>query len=626
MKKDHKLVGDGLIQVNISADKAEADTFNFKHFTSETTFAESVAETRAGTVSEESVETPKKQFSVHLGAFLVLTDLKNYSALLASPIAEVNELKIDESFKVDGVIYVKKKSTEVKRPAWAGYLDTLHGSKVDGLETASSSAILVLKIEKGFVVFSFGYGRYLINDEYLVSDFGIKTALNTLDHNTLRAVDLFSLEQSPIQKKSQATKNASINEFGIDVSRDVLKGVTGEPIKGVEWSTISGGSAQYSFTAKITDYKELINIAEELLEKYNADNYEKNFAWVDNIQRVRSPTKISALNDELIKKIKDEDSEGVTLSLPEIREWREIFGFAYTNGRSDIKPSPDVKDYYSCNEVSEISIEKLKQHRLYCTLINGEELSFPLLDCIYFECVYEDKTYILFSRQWFTIDQDYVKRVEAAVQTIPLSTIVFPKVKLVEKKKKIKSAKKPISTDGDDEDRDSVTEKEEEDSSTTPESEGDYNIRVAAELGYVLMDKKLVKSDSSASPVEVCDILTPHKQFIHAKHRKGSSSGLSHLFAQGRVAAELLLSDKNFRKNARKHLDGNSRELIPLSNFRPKSNEIIFLVLGGSTNAVIKKLPFFSKINLISAYKSLSERQFKVSIAGAELEEIVTKS
>jgi uncharacterized protein (TIGR04141 family) len=625
VEKEPESVKDTSTSAEISGAEPETETYVFEEYTSENKPGESVAKMEGMTVSEELLITPKKQFSVRLGAFLVLSELKNLSALLSVPITEVDELAIDASFKVDGIIYVKKKPTEIRRPAWAGYLDALHGSKVDGLETASSSAILVLKVEKGIVVFSFGYGRHLINDEYLVSDFGIKTALNTLDHNTLRAVDLFSLEQSPIQKRSQATKSASINEFGIDVSRDVLKGVTGEPIKGVGWSTITGGGAQYGLTAKITGYGELVNIAEELIKKYEVNDYEENFAWVDNIQRVRNSSKVAALNEELIKKIKEEDSESIALSLPEISEWGEIFGFTYTNGRGDIKSSPDVEDYYSCNNVDEISIERLRQHKLYYTLISGEEFSFPILDCIYFECIYEDKTYILFSRQWFAIDQDYVKRVETAVQTISLSSIDFPKVKLVEKKKKTKSVKKPTSSDDVDEDAESGTEEEEEYGSTTPESEGDYNIRVATELGYILMDKKLVKSDSSTSPVEVCDILTPDKQFIHAKHRKGSSSGLSHLFAQGRVAAELLLSDKNFRKNARKHLENGSKELIPLGNFRSKSNEIIFLILGDSTDVVIKKLPFFSKVNLISAYKSLSERQFKVSIAGAEFEAIVPK-
>lgn len=559
----------------------------------------------------EETSVPKTS-SIRLGAFLVLAEVKTLSGLLGVPLNEVTALAIDEKLKVDGVIYVKNKPVEIKRAPWAGYLDSIHGSKVDGLETVSSSAIVIIKLDKAFVIFSFGYGRYIINEEYLVPDFGIKTALNTLDHNTLRAVDLFSLEQSPIQRRSQATKNASINDFGIDVSRDVLKGVTGEAIEGVVWSAISGGGSQYSFTAKITDYCELVDIAKSLVENYWVDRYEKNFAWVDNIQRIKNSATIASLNDELIKQVKSKNSKSVNLSLPDISEWSSIFGFSYTGAKNEFKPSPNIEDYYSCNDVSEITLERLKQHRLYYSLINGEEFSFPLFNCIYFECIYKEKLHILFMKQWFTIDQDYVKRVDVAVKLVPLSPIKFPNVKLVEKKKKPKSRKKDLDSGAGSEDA--------EEDSTTLESEGDYNTRVAEELSFVLLDKKLVKSNSSASPVEVCDMLSPAKEFIHAKHRKGNSSGLSHLFAQGRVAAELLLSDKDFRKNARAHLTATLRELIPLSNFRPKSSEIVFLVLGVSTENVVQSLPFFSKINLISAFRSLSERQFRVSIAGAEVD------
>ncbi|MBH2072182.1 MAG: TIGR04141 family sporadically distributed protein [Burkholderiales bacterium] len=564
--------------------------------------------------TEGAIEAPSapKKFSVRLGAFLILSEIKTLAALLEVPLTDVTELSVDKKFGVDGVIFVKNKPLVVKRPPWAGYLDVIHGTKVDGLETASSSAVLIIKLEKGIVVFSFGYGRYLLKDDYLISDFGIKTALNTLDHNTLRTVDLFSLEQSPIQKRNQATRSANINDFGIDVSRDVLKGVTGEPVEGVGWSTISGGGNQYGFTVKIADYSELIGVAKNLVEKYELGTYTDNFSWVDNIQRVKNPAFISNLNDALIEKIREKNTDDVSLSLPDISDWSSIFGFSYTNGKNDYKSSPDIADYYSCNNVDEITIDRLKQHRLYYSLVSGEEFSFSLFNCIYFECIYEEKLYILFTKEWFTIDQDYVKRVNAAVQLVPLSKIEFPNVKLVEKKKRPKSRKKDV--------KEEVGEEAEDDDSTTLEAEGDYNIRVAEKLRYILLDRKLVKSESSASPVEVCDILSPEKHFIHAKHRKGSSSGLSHLFAQGRVAAELLLSDRNFRINARKHLDADVKDLIPIDRFKPKENQIVFLVLGVSTEKVLDTLPFFSKINLISACRNLSERQFNVSIAGAEVD------
>ena len=96
------------------------------------------------------------------------------------------------------------------------------------------------------------------------------------------------------------------------------------------------------------------------------------------------------------------------------------------------------------------------------------------------------------------------------------------------------------------------------------EDEGNYNERVSKTLKYYLLDKMLIKSTQTTSPIEVCDLLTSDSQFIHVKHRKGNSAGLSHLFAQGSVSADLILGDKEFRKSIRKKSVQNILKLKPL--------------------------------------------------------------
>lgn len=550
----------------------------------------------------------KKPFSVRLSAFLFEgEEIKNFQTLLGVPIGEVDALKIEENFDLDGMIFVKRKPDDPKRPPWAGYLDRLHGAEVGGLETASSSAVLFLRIEKAVIAFAFGYGRYLLDDEKIVSDFGIRTALNTLDHNTLRSVDLFSLEQEPIQKRSQALKSANINNFGVDVGRDVLKAVTGDPRAGIPWSAISGGGAQYAFSAKIEGYHELKQLAEKLATSYAMKEYQEHFAWVDNIQRVRNSAKQEVLNGLLVEHVMKGDTDKVKIAVPDIADWKEIYGFSFTNSKNDIKAFPDMSDYYAANDLLKTSLEKLKSHTLFCHVLVGGELEYSLYESIYFECEYEGRLHILFHKEWFTVDQDYVRRVDAMVAEVPLFGEKFPHVKIVPKKRKKKSKGKEV--------------KDEEEIADGLEAEGDYNQRIANLKGYHLLDKKLVKSDGAASSIEVCDLLSDDRKFIHAKHRKGNSSGLSHLFAQGRVSAELLLSDQSFRKGARKELPVASRKLIPEAKFLPEDCEIVFLVLGAKTDMVREELPFFSKVNLSSAFRNLTERKFNVSICGAEIED-----
>ena len=57
------------------------------------------------------------------------------------------------------------------------------------------------------MVITFGYGRHLLDMECFVTDFGIKTALNTLNHATLRSVDVITLDEQGVQKKAQASRS-----------------------------------------------------------------------------------------------------------------------------------------------------------------------------------------------------------------------------------------------------------------------------------------------------------------------------------------------------------------------------------------------------------------------------------
>ena len=70
------------------------------------------------------------------------------------------------------------------------------------------------------LAFTFGYGRFLLNAGYFEQDFGLKTALNTLNHQSLRSVELHTLEDQPIQKKSQATRGSEASVFGILITHD----------------------------------------------------------------------------------------------------------------------------------------------------------------------------------------------------------------------------------------------------------------------------------------------------------------------------------------------------------------------------------------------------------------------
>jgi uncharacterized protein (TIGR04141 family) len=520
---------------------------------------------------------------LYLNAFLAKNEhasLKTVDYLEGS--SQVNAYEIDSKHDLDGKLFVKI-PTE-KKPKWSSFTENIAGVSLDELANRSSSAVLIIKTAMATMAFTFGYGRFLIDTKYFVHDFGIKTALNTLNHDSLRSVDLFTLEDQPVQKKSQASRESSVGVFGIDISRDVLRAVTGSPKKGVDLKNISGGD-------------EIPQLVDLLSSYYANDSYKSNFSWVDNIRKVKEKSQIDHLDGKLLDKIKAKSSQ-MTITIPEIAQWDEIYGFSYTRTKKSIKPTIETKEYLDNVDVATISIDSIKRDRLFVYDVHENEFEHKIYKCIYFEHKETDKTYILFAGLWYEIDNSFMTRVNSTLEKINVSSLAFPKVYVW------------------DEIQDGKTK-------SKIESEGDYNVRASTSHGYHLLDRELIKSNRTTTSIELCDLMTDNKQFIHVKHRKGGSAGLSHLFAQGSVSAEILLGDKEFRKKTRivlRRVSSGLQDSVSLNNFKSVDVEVVFLILGEDSASLKSNLPFFSKVNLSKAFENLSQRGFEVSIAGVGTE------
>ena len=124
--------------------------------------------------------------------------------------------------------------------------------------------------------------------------------------------------------------------------------------------------------------------------------------------------------------------------------------------------------------------------------------------------------------------------------------------------------------------------------------------------------------------MEVCDLFSTDRQFIHVKRRAHGSSGLSHLFAQGRNSAEAFLRDESFRLGAKSKLQpmgvkfGNK-----VTKAQPTASkyEVVYVVMGKKRGKFVKELPFFSQLTLKLASESLRVMGFKVSYQFVEAPE-----
>ncbi len=312
----------------------------------------------------------EKKPYLYLNTFLVKDEYAFLDATeFIKSTAQVNGYELDNQHELEGKLFVKI-STE-KKPKWSVFTENITGASLDELANRSSSAVLIIKTQNLTMAFTFGYGRFLIDTKYFVHDFGIKTALNTLNHDSLRSVDLFTLDDQAVQKKAQASRESGISVFGIDISKDVLRAVTGSPKTGINLKNISGGDSVFSFGIEM-NVDEIDSIATKIAGYYNNDSYKSNFSWVDNIRKVTGKSEVDGLDDKLIDSLKVKSSD-ITITLPEIVKWDTIFGFSFTRSKNKINPTIEAVDYLNNIDITSINIGSIKKDRLYVYDIHENE-------------------------------------------------------------------------------------------------------------------------------------------------------------------------------------------------------------------------------------------------------------
>lgn len=467
-------------------------------------------------------------------------------------------------------------------PKWTGYLDPHTPSDLNRLLfSASASAVLVLEANGRVFAATWGQGRHLIESDNFVQDFGLKVVLNTVAPDQLKSVDAKTIDETTVHTRRDVSRDSSFAAFGLDPIRDLLRAVTGTPRDSTLAHRLTGSDALGIHTRE--QVPDLPGLADRLLDAYEDDAYKENFDFIDYLRPERSHARKLELDEALVEALKKRDIDDVHLAAPETLDWLDVKGFRYhtPRGSDRLDADPKISAYLDLREGSNISLDLLKNDRLAAVRASDEGVAndWQIYKCLVYQVELDDYLYVLSAGEWFRVDRDYRSRVEAEVEALPKCTDL------------------PDAELGTDEDT--------------------YNKKAAVALEALCMDKQLVY-DGGPDKMEVCDVLTQDGRFIHVKLR-GSSSTLSHLFAQGTNSAERLLTDEQFREKARAlaaALDPAYSDVIPLE--RPQNaadHEVTFAVITRSKRETPLTLPFFSVVSLRAAAQRLSAFGFRVSVA-----------
>jgi uncharacterized protein (TIGR04141 family) len=471
----------------------------------------------------------------------------------------------------------------INSPSWLDFVAPILDRSIQGFKVASVSAVLFIEEEKRWFAFTFGHGRNLLKFDSFELGFGLRVALNRIDYQQIRSMDVKTYEELVMSTRKDASRRADLAPFGLDISRDLLRAVTGEPQDKKFASRITGKD---SLTLLVDiDIEELNQKCNEILNAYRDNRYKAHFDWVDHLEEVRDKDTCETLNVEFLNALKQKNTGKMYLAAPEPLEWENVESFKISGTRSYEYRDLDIDEYLAKlnpETLNKITIDNLKSFRVSVKFSNDNIFiaKWPLFSCFVWETNYEDKLFTLLEGKWFQVETNFANNVKSFVSGILERDGYLPDAE-------------------------------------PGEREDNYNKRVARENSglFYCLDKKLIKPEGAISYIEFCDLCSKDKKFIYVK-RKSRSSTLSHLFSQGAIAARTFLEDSVTRTKLSNLLPSEWQSIIPNPAERPSpvDYEILYAVLAKDKTSVTG-LPFFTQLNLMHHVKLLRQLGYNIAFS-----------
>jgi len=492
--------------------------------------------------------------------------------------------------------------TTRSRPSWMPLLAEITTYEPD-LWTQSSSAVLAVPVEYQageYRVFAlcFGGGHFLIDPTKIERNFGLRVVLNTVSRQNLRSLDSATLDATVFQRRTQASRDADLAGFGLDVQRDLLRVAAGSPTNGT-FARFVAGRDSLTITSSIQPDQLQAKLT-ECLNAYLADDYRRDYEWVDNVQLVTDREKIEPLDlllAEEIAGVRLGEPSDLHMCPPEIVDYIEGQDVAYY-GKSFLRektwyPQLDLLDYVA--ELNAVDFnegfEVIKDDHFVHMHKDEETRSKPkwkVYDCFVYECMFEEHTYVLYAGSWYRVSEVYRDRVETFFQSLVSPPLL---------------------------------------DQTNSKNERELIQELNPRPNLLMMDQtKVDPRGVNNANIEVCDFFSLDRQFIHLKDGHSSSS-ISHLWMQAVTSCDSLMSDPHFRNGVRRKARQRQAEapvktgfeaLLPLGSqgrLDTSAYTVIYGIMRRRSRRTLRlDIPFFSKVSLQAPAALLGKYGFGVEM------------
>jgi uncharacterized protein (TIGR04141 family) len=468
---------------------------------------------------------------------------------------------------------------------WRDYLapSVLRAGELDRLFNSSTAAVFCFEAAGRRFALTLGYGRFLLEPDSYEHDFGLRVVLNAVDPDLIRSVDARTIDDVPMQTQRNASRGSPIGDFGLDVTRDLVRSIAGPPSDVSLGRYVAGADRLAVSTDARLD--ELPDLCKRLLKVYKSKTYKTRYPWIDQVRPVKDEALIEELNNLMVDTLREREIDFLHLAPPESVDQMRLAGFGYSRPKNaGPDPDPRISTYLDAfDDPAKITLDRLKNDRIYAYEAEGDQLigSYSVFNCIVFETLHRGALFVLNAGDWFRVSRPFQQQTIKFVEDLPDLDLDLPDADL-------------------------------------GAGEDEYNEKATNNDPDLLdLHGHLVNIPDQYGGVELCDLLSRNKQLLHVK-RRGKSSTLSHLFFQGLNSAELLLRDAEFRTGARKvvdNLDSSFTSSLPANRPGVREYEIAFVFITRATPRQTNpySLPFFSLLSLQNAARQLDAFGFKVS-------------
>ncbi|NOI69691.1 TIGR04141 family sporadically distributed protein [Vibrio owensii] len=472
-------------------------------------------------------------------------------------------------------------STQSFQANWAGLFADCDIESKKFTQKSVKGAFFV-KVRNRYVIFTFGYGKSLIDTAAIERGFGLRVSMNLGDPEQLKSIDKSTLDRVSRNTRSQVSTNSGIQDFDFEFDHEILKSITAIVNRNDDELEMVSGNDSVSLYTEI-EAEKFQELANRLVDAYFSVNYKLKYPWAEFIGIETDPKNINALEAELTFKFNNQLLEGFWLAPPKIIAYEDFSGFVYStksirNGSPCKHPELNLKTFLAeapFKNTTSITISSLKKKEILIFNGNDQQIdSVGLFEALNGEIELNNTKYVLNDGRWYHVKASFAEEVETYFKKLPRWNGF---------------EKKPYKD----------------------KRECCYLRRIADDENIAVLDQHWVRQKDIKQNYEFCDLLTQCDRIVHVKHY-GGSSVLSHLFAQATNGLDMMLNCPEVLPQVQEYLEDSSLNF----QFEPSKQRVHKIVLaiiqsrGGDLH-----MPFFSKVNLRHHAREMQNKGFTVELA-----------